>query len=309
MDLHTGPQGNSGQRLERGKECFVRVRRVCTAVYLCPWYHVRGMQTDAHEHESCMWGAYTCFACGAMHILPWFVTQGSCVVQLRGARACGARARTAGVQHAIVVVCLWCVCTDTFSRVVIEACRCPSVDARRTTPPTLRVTHTQRGGRCPFGPRHEPFHLPEKLRGTRSVTSPATDNQLVPMKFKSRSSAAAPEGRITTSIFVRVDIPRTRSSPHNPQKRIWKRRSSIAGEAQESRTPSGCVRGLYIATGQYSSFCGCAVGLMLGVLDIMGVEVQNRERVEVRENVGARETEEEDKTRKQQTLRHVMTCG
>ena len=47
---------------------------------------------------------------------------------------------------------------------------------------------------------------------------------------------------------------------------------------------------------------------MLGVLDIMGVEVQNREQVEVRENVGARETEEEDKTRKQQTLRHVTTC-
>ena len=46
------------------------------------------------------------------------------------------------------------------------------------------------------------------------------------------------------------------------------------------------VRGLFLATGQYSSFCGCAVGLMLGVLDIMGVEVQNREQVEVRENVG-----------------------
>ena len=48
--------------------------------------------------------------------------------------------------------------------------------------------------------------------------------------------------------------------------------------------------------------------LMLGVLDIMGVEAQNREQVEVRENVEARETEE-DKTKKQQTLRHVMTCG
>ena len=45
---------------------------------------------------------------------------------------------------------------------------------------------------------------------------------------------------------------------------------------------------------------------MLGVLDIMGVEVQ---QIEVRENVEARETEKEDKTRKQQTLRHVMTCG
>ena len=60
---------------------------------------------------------------------------------------------------------------------------------------------------------------------------------------------------------------------------------------------------------EYSSFGGCALGLMLGVLDIMGVEVRNREQGEVRENVEARETEEEDKTRKQQTLRHVMTCG
>ena len=69
------------------------------------------------------------------------------------------------------------------------------------------------------------------------------------------------------------------------------------------------VRGLYIATGQHSSFCGCALGLMLGVLDFMEVEIQDREQVEVREKVEARETEEEDKTRKQQTLRHVMTCG
>ena len=69
------------------------------------------------------------------------------------------------------------------------------------------------------------------------------------------------------------------------------------------------MRGLYIATGQYSSFCGCAVDLVLGVLDIMEVEVQDREQVEVREKVEARDTEEEDKTRKQQTLRHVKTCG
>ena len=69
------------------------------------------------------------------------------------------------------------------------------------------------------------------------------------------------------------------------------------------------VRGLYIATVQYSSFCGCALGLMLGVLDIMEVEVQDREQVEVREKVEARETEEEDKTREQQTLRHVVTCA
>ena len=40
----------------------------------------------------------------------------------------------------------------------------------------------------------------------------------------------------------------------------------------------------------------------------MKVEVQDREQEEVREKVEARETEEEDKTRKQQTLKHVMTC-
>ena len=47
---------------------------------------------------------------------------------------------------------------------------------------------------------------------------------------------------------------------------------------------------------------GCALGLMLGILETMGVEVHDREQVEVRENVEARGTEEEDKTRKKQTL-------
>ena len=40
----------------------------------------------------------------------------------------------------------------------------------------------------------------------------------------------------------------------------------------------------------------------------MEVEEQDREQAEVRENVDARETEEEEK-KKQQTLRHVMTCA
>ena len=48
---------------------------------------------------------------------------------------------------------------------------------------------------------------------------------------------------------------------------------------------------------------------MLGVLDPMEVELQDREQVEVREKVDAGETEEEDKTRKQQTLKLVMTCA
>ena len=83
-----------------------------------------------------------------------------------------------------------------------------------------------------------------------------------------------------------------------------------ATSAFESRkSEARNVRRLKIATGQYPSFCGCALGLVLGDLDNMGVEVQDREQVEVREKVEARETEEEDKTRKQQTVRHVMTCG
>ena len=69
------------------------------------------------------------------------------------------------------------------------------------------------------------------------------------------------------------------------------------------------MRGLYIATGQYSSLCGCVLGSMLGVLDILEIEVQDREQVEEGEKVEARETAEEDKTRTQQTLRHVLTCG
>ena len=43
------------------------------------------------------------------------------------------------------------------------------------------------------------------------------------------------------------------------------------------------VRGLCIATVQYFSFCGCALGWVLGGFDHMEVEVQDREHVEVRE--------------------------
>ena len=43
------------------------------------------------------------------------------------------------------------------------------------------------------------------------------------------------------------------------------------------------VRGLWIATGQYSSFCGCAEDLVLGGFDHVEVEVQDREQAEVRE--------------------------
>ena len=63
--------------------------------------------------------------------------------------------------------------------------------------------------------------------------------------------------------------------------------------------------------GQYSSLCGCALGLILGRFDIVEVDVQDREQVNSGEGVEAREREEEDRTRKQSTLKHVtswMTC-
>ena len=51
------------------------------------------------------------------------------------------------------------------------------------------------------------------------------------------------------------------------------------------------------------------IDFLLGGLDHMFVEVQDREQVEVRDKVEARETEEEEATRKQQTLKHVITCA
>ena len=48
---------------------------------------------------------------------------------------------------------------------------------------------------------------------------------------------------------------------------------------------------------QYSSLCGCALGLILGGSDIVEVDVQDREQVDSGEKVEAREREDEDKTR------------
>ena len=59
------------------------------------------------------------------------------------------------------------------------------------------------------------------------------------------------------------------------------------------------VEELKLITFETISFGRCALGSMLGILDILGVEVRNREQVEVTENVEARETEEEIKTKKQ----------
>ena len=103
----------------------------------------------------------------------------------------------------------------------------------------------------------------------------------------------------------------------------WK----IAAEASEQSKLSSWlgsqpVRGLYIATGQYSSFGGSALVLMFGVLDIVGVEVRNREQVEVRESVEARERgrrQNKETTNAQtcddmsdmscDTLRHNVMCA
>ena len=56
------------------------------------------------------------------------------------------------------------------------------------------------------------------------------------------------------------------------------------------------VRGLCIDMAQYSSLCGCALGLILGGFDIVEADVQDREQVGSGEQEEAREREE-DKTR------------
>ena len=53
------------------------------------------------------------------------------------------------------------------------------------------------------------------------------------------------------------------------------------------------VRGLCIATGQCSSFCVCAVVLVLGGFDTMEDDDQDREDKEMREVVATHEREEE----------------
>ena len=57
------------------------------------------------------------------------------------------------------------------------------------------------------------------------------------------------------------------------------------------------VRGLCIATVQYSSLCVCAAVLILAGSDIMEVDEQDREQVDSERKIETREREEEDKTR------------
>ena len=76
------------------------------------------------------------------HVPPWFVSKESDGVRLPGARASGARARAVGVQHAQVVVCLWCVWTDTFfARGDCSASVSLGGGVADNPSPTLRVCH------------------------------------------------------------------------------------------------------------------------------------------------------------------------
>ena len=65
------------------------------------------------------------------------------------------------------------------------------------------------------------------------------------------------------------------------------------------------VRGLCIATVQYSSLCGCALGWILGGFDIVEVVVQDREQADSREQVEERERKNTN-TKRQPT--NAQTC-
>ena len=71
------------------------------------------------------------------------------------------------------------------------------------------------------------------------------------------------------------------------------------------------MRGLCIATQQYSSLCVSAVVLFLGGFDNLKVDEQDREQVDKREKVEARERERgrRQNENRQRTLKHVMTCA
>ena len=80
--------------------------------------------------------------------------------------------------------------------------------------------------------------------------------------------------------------------------------------ALSAETPR-CVRRLFLAMGQYSSFCVSAVVFTLGGEDIED-GVLDREQVECgREEVEEGEKQKRDKTKRQRPLKHVtswMTC-
>ena len=67
------------------------------------------------------------------------------------------------------------------------------------------------------------------------------------------------------------------------------------------------VRGLCIATVQYSSLCVSAVVLILGGLDFVEVGVQGREQVDSERKKGRSEREGEKGDKREQTT-HAQTC-
>ena len=70
------------------------------------------------------------------------------------------------------------------------------------------------------------------------------------------------------------------------------------------------MRGLCIATGEYSSLCVSAVVSILGGSDGMEVDKQDREQVDnERESRGARGRGRRQIKNRQRTLKHVMTCA
>ena len=69
------------------------------------------------------------------------------------------------------------------------------------------------------------------------------------------------------------------------------------------RAPIGGVRGLCIAKGRYSSFCGCAVDLVLGGFNHKD-DHQDRGDEEMRESVDAHERGRDQSEERQRTVRH-----
>ena len=142
-----------------------------------------------------------------------------------------------------------------------------------------------------------------------------------------------PPGRHTTSTFLEVDDFDSDHWMHNFKQtwsgEVWtverytahKRHPlhlrqlggnptmAVVGFSKIARTTPS-VRGLYIATVQYSSLCVSAVVLILGGSDVMDVDEQDREQVDSeREMVEAREREKEDKTRTSNTRSNMWHHG
>ena len=88
---------------------------------------------------------------------------------------------------------------------------------------------------------------------------------------------------------------------------FWKIAAEVSEWSKSSKSlGSQPVRGLCISTVQLSSFCGCALGLMLDVLDIVEVEVRNREQVQ--EGRERRGTRNRGRRQNKETTTNAQTC-